>query len=129
MAVCRPAAPAARRTRSIISPCDWCVPCEKFSRKMSTPAAVRSPMAASVLVAGPIVAMILVFRMCTPAYNDGVTVKVWLDSAIADAERRGMPALKPLLESLGRATAVLRAAEWNGNASGALEFVPEPDAR
>jgi hypothetical protein len=73
--------------------------------------------------------MIFVFRMCTPAYNDGMTVTVWLESAIADAERRGMPALKPLLESLGRATAILRAADWNDNASGALESVPRPDAR
>jgi hypothetical protein len=32
----------------------------------------------------------------------------WLKSACADADRRGLPALKPLLETLARATAALR---------------------
>jgi aspartyl-tRNA(Asn)/glutamyl-tRNA(Gln) amidotransferase subunit A len=35
----------------------------------------------------------------------------WLRSAIEDAERRGLPELKPLFEALARATAGLRAAE------------------
>jgi hypothetical protein len=50
-----------------------------------------------------------------------VTVKVWLDSAIHDAERRGLPALKPLLEALARATSALRVADWNGDATGEFE--------
>lgn len=34
------------------------------------------------------------------AYNDPVTLDTWLDETIRDAERRGLPALRPLLESL-----------------------------
>jgi len=40
-----------------------------------------------------------------------MTVEAWLAAAVADAERRGLPALKPLLETLAKATASLRAAE------------------
>lgn len=40
-----------------------------------------------------------------------MTVEAWLDSARADAERRGMPELKPLLESLARAMQALRDAD------------------
>ena len=47
-----------------------------------------------------------------------VTVKAWLDTAIQDAERRGLPALKPLLEALARSTSALRTADWNGDATG-----------
>jgi hypothetical protein len=32
----------------------------------------------------------------------------WLETACADAERRGLAELKPLLESLARSTAALR---------------------
>jgi hypothetical protein len=39
-----------------------------------------------------------------------MTVESWLSSAIADAERRGLPALKPLLETLARSTEALRRA-------------------
>lgn len=35
----------------------------------------------------------------------------WLAAAIADAERRGLPELKPLLETLARSTANLRKAD------------------
>ncbi len=38
-------------------------------------------------------------------------VEAWLAAACADAERRGLPELKPLLESLARSTAALRAAD------------------
>jgi hypothetical protein len=37
-------------------------------------------------------------------------VEAWLARAIADAERRGLPELKPLLETMARSTAALRAA-------------------
>jgi hypothetical protein len=47
-----------------------------------------------------------------------MTVKSWLDAAIQDADRRGLPALKPLLEALAKATAALRSADWNADASG-----------
>ncbi len=40
-----------------------------------------------------------------------MTVEAWLQSAIEDAERRGLAALKPLLEALARSTAALRAAD------------------
>jgi len=35
-----------------------------------------------------------------------------------DARRRGLPELVPLIESLGRAVASLREADWNDNARG-----------
>jgi len=45
-----------------------------------------------------------------------VTVDAWLAAAIADAERRGLPELKALLESLAQATRALRGAGFGGNA-------------
>jgi hypothetical protein len=48
----------------------------------------------------------------------------WLAAAVADAERRGLPDLKPVLEGLARATAALRSADFNDDASGAA---PAPD--
>lgn len=50
-----------------------------------------------------------------------MTVKTWLEWAIHDAERRGLPELKPLLEGLAKATSALRTAEWNADASGQFE--------
>ncbi len=41
------------------------------------------------------------------------SVDRWLRAAVADAERRGLPELTPLLEGLAQATAALRAADWN----------------
>ena len=38
-------------------------------------------------------------------------VDAWLASAVADAERRGLPELKPLLEGLAQSLAALRAAD------------------
>jgi hypothetical protein len=46
-----------------------------------------------------------------------MTVDAWLRSALADAERRGLPELKPLLESLARATIALRHADFNDDAA------------
>lgn len=40
----------------------------------------------------------------------------WLKTAIADAERRGLPDLKPLLEGMAQAAAVLRGSEFGGRA-------------
>lgn len=37
-----------------------------------------------------------------------MTVQDWLRSAVEDAERRGLPALKALLETLAKSTAALR---------------------
>ena len=50
-----------------------------------------------------------------------MTVKAWLEMAIHDAERRGLPELKPLLEALAKATSALRTAEWNADATGESE--------
>ena len=38
-------------------------------------------------------------------------IDVWLEAACDDAERRGLPELKPLLETLARSTAALRDAD------------------
>jgi hypothetical protein len=50
-----------------------------------------------------------------------MTIKAWLDGAVQDAERRGLAALKPLLETLARATSALRTAAWNEDATGERE--------
>ena len=39
-----------------------------------------------------------------------MTVYDWLKSAIEDAERRDLPALKPLLEAIAKSTEALRKA-------------------
>ena len=38
-------------------------------------------------------------------------IEAWLKAACDDAERRGLPELKPLLETLARSTAALRVAD------------------
>ena len=40
-----------------------------------------------------------------------MTIEAWLQAAVADAERRGLPELKPLLETLAQATRALRDAD------------------
>ena len=45
-------------------------------------------------------------------------IDAWLDAAIADAKRRGLPELEPLLRALARSTEALRAAD----------FAEQPDA-
>ena len=47
-----------------------------------------------------------------------MTIDAWLQAAIADADRRGLPELKPLLEALAKSTQLLRAADFNDNAAG-----------
>ena len=58
-----------------------------------------------------------------------MTVKAWLENATQDAERRGLPALKPLLEALARATSALRVADWNGDATGEFDRPRASDGR
>ena len=58
-----------------------------------------------------------------------MTIKTWLEIAIQDAERRGLPELKPLLEGLAKATSALRTAEWNADASGEFGSDPDPGSR
>ena len=45
-----------------------------------------------------------------------MTIDSWLAAAIADAERRGLPELKPLIERLAQALHVLREADFNDDA-------------
>jgi hypothetical protein len=40
-----------------------------------------------------------------------MTIETWLESAIADAKRRGLTPLPALLETLARSTAALRVAD------------------
>ena len=46
-----------------------------------------------------------------------MTIESWLQAAIADAEKRGLPEMKPILEALATSTRALRAADFNDNAS------------
>jgi hypothetical protein len=46
-----------------------------------------------------------------------MTIDAWLKAALADAERRGLPELKPMLETLAKAAQVIRAADFNDDAS------------
>ena len=57
-----------------------------------------------------------------------MTIESWLQAAIADAERRGLPELKPILEGLARTTAALRAADFNDDASGLQSAVRNPQS-
>jgi hypothetical protein len=50
-----------------------------------------------------------------------MSVDEWLKSAIADAERRGLPELKPLLEGLAAATRALRSTDAMPHADGPVE--------
>ena len=47
-----------------------------------------------------------------------MTIESWLQATIADAEKRGLPELKPLVEGLAQATRVLRNADFNETAAG-----------
>jgi hypothetical protein len=49
------------------------------------------------------------------------SVDRWLAAAVADADRRGLPELRPLLEGLAEATVTLRAADWNDTVPGTPE--------
>jgi hypothetical protein len=57
-----------------------------------------------------------------------MTVTTWLAAALEDAERRRLPDLRPPLEALARATAALRAADWNRAATGQTGPAPDHDA-
>ena len=58
-----------------------------------------------------------------------MTVNVWLENAINDAEQRGLTGMRPLLEALARSTSALRTADWNFDATGDDEEPQAPDAR
>jgi hypothetical protein len=57
-----------------------------------------------------------------------MTPEDWRESARADAEKRGLPDLRPMLDALARTAAVLREADWNDDASGSAESAPEAPA-
>ena len=46
-----------------------------------------------------------------------MTIDAWLKAALADADARGLPGLKPLLEALAKSTAMLRQADFNDDSS------------
>jgi hypothetical protein len=136
--------------RLMTSACVWCVPCEKLRRNTSVPAAIKARSDSSLSHAGPTVAMIFVYLtagscgdlaaaiatitslLAEPRLgyaHTKMTIKTWLEAATLDAERRGLPALKPLLEALARSTAVLRAADWNDDARGETSPHGESDSR
>jgi hypothetical protein len=56
-----------------------------------------------------------------------MNLDAWLACALEDAERRGLPDLRPLLESLAASTRALRAADWNADARGGRD-TREPTA-
>jgi hypothetical protein len=57
-----------------------------------------------------------------------MTVDAWLELAVADTERRGLPDMRPLLEGLAQATRLLRRAACNADARGTtgLPHLPLP---
>ncbi len=57
-----------------------------------------------------------------------MTIKTWLEAANHDADRRGLSALRPLLEGLSRQTAALRSADWNLDVREEF-YPPAPDVR
>ena len=58
-----------------------------------------------------------------------MTIKTWLENAIQDAERRGLPTIRPLLETLARSTSGLRTADWNFDATGNSDRVTVASAK
>jgi predicted O-methyltransferase YrrM len=57
---------------------------------------------------------VVVENHATITDND-MTIAEWLAQAKADAEKRGMPELIPMLDGLALATERLRGADWNDN--------------
>ena len=51
-----------------------------------------------------------------------MTIELWLKAAVDDAERRGLPGLKPLLEGLAQSMKALRAAQPGGQAHGPAQY-------
>jgi len=47
-----------------------------------------------------------------------MTIKTWLETAIQDADRKNLAALRPMLEALARSSSALRSADWNFDATG-----------
>jgi hypothetical protein len=58
-----------------------------------------------------------------------MTLDEWFAVATADADRRSLPDLKPVLTGLRNAAAALRAAEWNDDARGSDVTASQPSQR
>jgi hypothetical protein len=58
-----------------------------------------------------------------------MTIDEWLQNALKDADRRELPALRPLLEGLAKSTMALRAADWNLDVSSELPETPPEHVR
>jgi hypothetical protein len=58
-----------------------------------------------------------------------MTIAEWLENALQDADRRDLPALRPLLKGLAQSTTALRAADWNLDLSGELPETPPEHVR
>jgi hypothetical protein len=56
-----------------------------------------------------------------------MTITEWLAAAKADAEKRGLTGLAPLLESLARSTAALREADNRPNLGSEAAHAPSPE--
>src|SRR2546425_13074936 len=93
--------------RPKVAACESCVPCEKFKRTMSVPAAMRASSTPSESLAGPTVAMILVCRM----YHRSIIGQIVPDpverylaglNRLAEAALReiGQPGAEPVLPPL-----------------------------
>ena len=65
--------------------------------------------------------------MSEPRHGDNMTTEDWLAWAGADADRRGLPELKPLLAALAGAQRRLRAADWNEDAARRGPDAARPD--
>lgn len=58
-----------------------------------------------------------------------MTIDAWLEKVLQDAERRDLPALKPLLKALARSMSALRAADWNDDVAGNIRDTRTTDVR
>ena len=54
-----------------------------------------------------------------------MTIEQWLEDGKSDAYRRKLPELADLLEGLAKATAALRAADWNEDSARDTHAVAE----
>jgi hypothetical protein len=58
-----------------------------------------------------------------------MTIAEWLSAAKADAEKRGLPELVPMLDGLAQATERLRAADWNDDPDKNTPYEPIEPAK
>jgi hypothetical protein len=58
-----------------------------------------------------------------------MSIDAWLAAAMADADRIGLPELKPLLDGLAQSTRALRAADWNDTGDGGQRAETKDDDR